>query len=156
MKFRLPLIVTALFCIFLTNVDAQNSTKQKPLSHVNYNDNVDAPLTTQERQMLEDVYGDMLEQDVLSRPQRLKDIKHILRNRIEIIKFQNKDLSSFRKLSEVPLFNIYNKSLTRDAFFNEATFNPLKYQFDFYSRHSSTFRVDNTDYLIIIKPQHLN
>lgn len=134
---------------------SQNSPKQKPLQHVVYNDNVDAPLTSNELRQITEVYGEHAEEDILSKPQRLKDTKHILRNRIEIIEAPGKDLSSFTNLSTVPLFNPYNKNLSRDVSFNASTFNPLKYQFNFYSREGSkTYRFDNSPYLITIKSQN--
>ena len=42
-----------------------------------------------------------------------KDIKNILRNRVEVLLLENKDLSSFKKLSNVPLFNAFNKKLAK-------------------------------------------
>ena len=93
---------------------------------------------------------------MLNRPQRVKDIKHILRNRVVIQEHPGKDLSSLKPLSSVPLFTNYNKGLTRDSFFDANNFNILKYSFDFYSRSKETgyYRIDNTNYLISIKPQH--
>ena len=134
---------------------SQKNQKQKPLQHVVYNDNVDGPLTDKELQQIIEVYGEHAEDDILSKPQRLKDVKHILRNRVEIVEHPGKDLSSFANLSTVPLFTYYNKNLSRDVSYNASTFNPLKYQFNFYSREGSkTYRFDNSQYLVIIKSQN--
>jgi hypothetical protein len=134
---------------------SQSHQKQTPLKHVVYSDNIEAPLTPKELDQITEVYGDHADEDILSKPQRLKDVKHILRNRIEILRIDNKDLSSFQNLSTVPLFNHYNKTLSRDLSYNENTFNPLKYQFNFYSREGSkTYRFDNSPYLVIIKSQN--
>ncbi|MFK7782000.1 hypothetical protein [Psychroserpens sp.] len=151
-KFLLPLA----FVISVLTVNTSFSqTSQKPLQHVIYDNNVNAPLTSQELNLIIEVYGEHAENDILSKPQRLRDIKHILRNRIEVIKVVNKDLSSFENLSTVPLFTHYNKTLSRDASYNESTFNPLKYQFNFYSREGSkTYRFDNSPYLVTIKSQN--
>ena len=153
-KFLLPLAF--IFSMLTVNISfSQNNQKQKPLQHVVYNDNVDAPLTAKELQQITEVYGEHAEEDILSKPQRLKDVKHILRNRVEIIEHPGKDLSSFENLSTVPLFNHYNKGLSRDASYNASTFNPLKYQFNFYSREGSkTYRFDNSQFLVIIKSQN--
>ncbi len=156
MKIKLLLAITALSCCFALNVDAQSKRYKQALTVVNYNDNVNAPLTMKERNQLKEVYGDKLQQYVLNRPQRLKDIKNILRNRIEIKMISNiKDQKRCPLLSEVPLFNYYVKSLARDISFNPQNFNPLKYNFEFYSIGSYMYRVDNTNYFIIIKSQHL-
>ena len=59
-------------------------------------------------------------------------------------------------LSEIPLFNIFNKSLKRDQTFDPLKFNPLKYNFEFHSSDTHLIRVDNSDYFIIVKSQHYN
>jgi hypothetical protein len=153
-KILLPLAF--IFSVLTVNISfSQNNKKQKPLQHVVYNDNVNAPLTDKEMQQIIEVYGAHAEEDILSKPQRLKDVKHILRNRVVIVEHPGKDLSSFTNLSTVPLFNYYNKGLSRDASYNASTFNPLKYQFNFYSREGSeTYRFDNSQYLVIIKSQN--
>ncbi len=155
MKSKLFLSLAFILSLLTVNTTySQQNHKQKSLTHVVYNDNVNAPLSNTELQFINDVYGDNSD-DILNNSNRLKDVKNILRNRVEIMYLPGKDLSSFVNLSTVPLFNSYNKSLTRDAFFNEATFNPLKYQFNFHSRdENKTFRFDNSQYLIIIKSQH--
>ena len=153
-KYLLPLAF--IFSVLTINVSfSQSNKKQKPLKHVVFNDNVDAPLTANELKQIKEVYGEHAEKDILSKPQRLKDVKNILRNRVEIMNLPGKDLSSVTNLSTVPLFNHYNKSLNRDTSYNASTFNPLKYLFNFHSREGSkTFRFDNSQYLVIIKSQN--
>lgn len=152
------IILPFIFMLFVTTtVLAQNNQKQNrlPLKHVTYGDNLDAPLTIKEKQQLEEVYGDKLQELVLTKPQRLKDIKHILRNRVEYRQISNpRDQKPCPLLSQVSLFNNYMPNLKRDVAFNPQTFNPLKYNFNFYARGSYMYRVDNTNYFIIIKSQH--
>lgn len=153
-KLLLPLVLIVSLFTINTSYSQTNTNNQK-LKHVIYDDNVNAPLTTDELNQIQEVYGDRTHEDILSKPQRLKDIKNILRNRVEIIQIPGKDLSSFKNLSTVPLFNPYHQGLTRDAILNPSTFNPLKYQFNFYSREGTvTYRFDNSQYLIIIKSQN--
>lgn len=156
MNIKLLLPLAFIFSVLTVNTSfSQSNQKQKPLKHVIYNDNVEAALTANELKQINEVYGEHAEEDILSKPQRLKDVKHILRNRIEIMELPGKDLSSFTNLSTVPLFNHYNKALNRDASYNASTFNPLKYQFNFYSREGSkTYRFDNSQYLVVIKSQN--
>jgi len=156
MKIRLLLAMNFLFCGIAINVNAQSKTYKQPLSVINYNNNVNAPLKSKELSQIQEVYSNKAKDYVLSKPQRLKDIKNILRNRVVIttISYLQKQ-KKCEALSQVPLFNIYNKSLTRSVF-NELNFNPLKYNFDFYSRGTSMYRVDNTNYFIIIKSQYQN
>ncbi|OIQ21633.1 hypothetical protein [Lacinutrix sp. MedPE-SW] len=154
---KLKLLFLCAIALFLSvySVSAQTK-KQNPLPVINYNENVNADLTKKELAFIKEVYADKANEYVLSKPQRIKDIKNILRNRISIVEHANKDLSSYKPLSSVKLFNNYNKTLTRDNVFNMETFNPLKYNFNFYTRDMSTitYRIDNTNYLINIKSQY--
>ena len=156
MKLKLPLLAGFLLCLCL-NINAQTTVSQQPLPLATYNENVNLPLTSSERQMLQEVYGDKLQAYVLSKPDRLKAIKHLLRNRISIVEMSTARYQKETKLlSEVPLFDYYVSDLKRDRVFNKSTFNPLKYNFDFYKRGSAMYKVDNTNYYIVIKAQHRN
>ncbi|RYZ26850.1 MAG: hypothetical protein EOP49_42955 [Sphingobacteriales bacterium] len=59
---------------------------------------------------------------------------------------------NYTLLSSVPLKNKYNQALVYDngSNFNPAQFNALKYLFSFYPIQDMTYRVDNTEYVIII------
>ncbi len=155
MKIKLKAVLLLILSILVhQNSISQTQDLNKPLPVVIYNDNVNEPLTVKELAQIKEVYGDNAEIDILSRPQRVKDIKNILRNRVEIFDAGDKDLSSLPKLSKVELFDDYIPSISRDFNFNPKNFNPLKYKFNFYSRNSSTYHVDGTGYYIIIKSQH--
>lgn len=132
---------------------AQTNKKSIHSKHVVYADNINDPLSASELKMIQEVYGAQSEELILNNSQRLKDVKNILRHRVEIVEVPNKDLSSFKKLSSIPLYKEYNSALMRDMTINRRTFNPLKYQFPFFSKESLTVRVDNTPYLIHIKSQ---
>ena len=94
MRLKLLYVLLVLFSINVFTSEAQNK-KEKALTQVQFNDNVNAPLTTMEMSILTEAYGDNLEALVLSKPQRLKDLIHLLRNRIQIVNAKNKDLSPF-------------------------------------------------------------
>ena len=132
------------------------SQSEKPIQHANFGADLDAPLTTKERGYINEVYGDYANELVYNNPHRLKSFKNILRNRVVINRYDDKNLTSMTNLSEVPLANSINKSINRDGFFNANNFNPLKYNFGFFSRNESHqyYRVDNTQYVITILPQH--
>lgn len=155
MKLKIPQYVALLFILLALNVNAQDQINLQPLPLAHFNENVNAPLSMAERQQLEEVYGDKLQTYILSKPQRLKAVKNILRNRVEIKEFTNpRDYKDCTLLSEVSLFDYYVQDLKRDLVFNKNSFNPLKYNFEFYSRGAHMYRVDNTNYFIIIKSQH--
>ena len=137
-----------------TTVNAQTAINNLASKTVVFNKNVKDPLNTLEKNMLKEVYGESLQKNVLNNPQRLRSIKNIIRNRVEILNLPNYP-KNYKLLSQVPLFNKYNSSLKREAF-RKTTFNPLRYTFDFYTNETQVFRVDNTDYYIVIKSQYQN
>jgi len=85
-------------------------------------------------------------------------MKELFENRIVYTKkdMRKLDMANYTLLSQVPLFDTYNKSLMRDGIFNPRTFNPFKYQFQFYTKETQMVRVDGTEYVIVIYPQPTN
>ncbi len=101
-----------------------------------------------------EVYGDQLENMVLRFESRLNSLTKLLNERIVIEVLPYSEGEGFTKLSEVPLFNKYNKNLKRDEVFNPETFNALKYQMAFFTaREKVIYRVDNTSYIVKILSQ---
>ena len=135
-------------------VIAQNDSNSQQTWITQYPSNVELPLSHDERIKLDNAYGSELKNQILDRPIRVKDIKDILRNRIDIYQENIKDVSTIPLLSNVPIFNIYNHKLNRPVF-NRNNFNPLLYNFNFFSKTKQIYRVDNTNYLIVIKPREL-
>ena len=152
-KTLLFFIILFLSCITLT-VNAQAISNNSGSKTVVFKPNVNFPLNGEEKRMLTEVYGETLQNNVLDNPQRLKSIKNILRNRVQILNIIDYP-KDYELLSQVPLFDKYNSSLKRETF-NKSEFNPLRYNFDFYAKQTQVFRVDNTDYYIVIKPQYQN
>ena len=144
--------------LFSYNCNSQNSTRlYLPLEVIQYNTNVNAPFSVTELSQLNEVYGASLDKEILSRPNRVLAMKNLLRNRIVIEnRSKPKDQKKCTLLSEVPLFDAFVSTLQRDSVFNPQEFNPLKYAFSFYSRGEHMYRVDGTDYFIIVKSQHYN
>ena len=110
------------------------------------------PLSAKELSNLQEVFGNHLHERILSRPNMLTEIKDVLRNRVQIVKFDDpQDQKSCQLLSDVPLYLAYNRDLKRDRRFDPSTFNPLKYAFNYRLKGASMYRVDRTNYFIIIK-----
>lgn len=147
------LIIVLLSFISVSQKGIAQSFNNKQSKPVRYNDNVMLPLTAKELSMLDEVYVDQLDRFVLSNPQRVKAIKHLLRNRIVIKTIKNIDRSKYTLLSEIDLRNKYNPSLKRDDKYIAERFNPLKYNLPFYAKGSSIYKIDNSDYFLFIKPQ---
>jgi len=98
--------------------------------------------------------GDGVEQ-IQPSTRRYAYMKELFENRIVYTKkdMGKLDLAGYTLLSQIPLYDTYNKSLTRDESFNPRTFNPFKYQFLFYTKKTLMIRVDGTEYVIVIYPQ---
>ena len=156
MKTRFLLV---LFCVILFSVSyAQNpSYKNQGPQPISFKSNTKASLNNAELAKLKEVYGAALRKEILDRPARVLTIKEILRNRVIVkeITDQNKQ-KPCPKLSEIPLFDAFVSTLKRDVVFNPKSFNPLKYDFKYHKPGFQLIRVDNTNYFIIIKPQHYN
>lgn len=152
---QLFLLVSFFVIVFaFQNVNAQNVRKLKTLPVV-FGDNINSPFTAKELSMLKEVYQDKLEHYVLSRPARVKDFKHLLRNRLLVTKLPHYNAKSkVTLLSKVSLQNNYNPDLKRDQAFDINTFNPLKYNLEFFKVGSVIYKIDNTEYYIVIKAQN--
>ncbi len=115
--------------------------------------NVDANLTQKESAFLLEVFNDKLDQYILNSPNRLRAMKHLLRNRIEVKFIQNITGMKYENLNDVPMFTAYNTSLERDTLYNEDTFNALKYDLPFFgAKGKHIYRINNTNHFLIIKP----
>jgi len=132
----------------------QNDFKKHNEWVTHYPSNVDLPFSKSELKKLEEAYGQNLNDQILDRPIRVKDIKDILRNRVNIYQENIKDLSTIPLLSNIPTFDIYNHKLNRPVF-NRNNFNPLLYNFNFFLKSKQIYRVDNTNFLVVINPREL-
>ena len=156
MKTRFLLV---LFCVILSSVSyAQNpSYKNQGPQPISFKSNTKASLNNAELAKLKEVYGADLKTEILDRPARVLTIKEILRNRVIVREITDPNKQKpCPKLSEIPLFDAFVSTLKRDVVFNPKSFNPLRYDFKYHKPGFQLIRVDNTNYFIIIKPQHYN
>lgn len=100
-----------------------------------------------------ELYGDQLGYYQSFDPQRIESLDDFLSNRVEYATIPYDNGKTLLKLSEIPLFNKYNPNIKREQVFDPNTFNILKYHINFFSTKTQTIRIDNTDTVIIIKPQ---
>jgi hypothetical protein len=88
-------------------------------------------------------------------PELLDPLVLLLRDRIAYQFEVAPPDEKFPKLSSFPLMNKANPSVNAPdpAAFDVTTFNPLIYNWDFFSDRVQVFRIDGTDYLMIVQPQ---
>ena len=151
--------ISFLFSILLYSFSyAQNIVHQNQYPQpIIFNSNTKASLNNAELVKIKEVYGASLNTEILDRPARVLAIKEILRNRVILREITDPNKQKpCPKLSEIPLFDEFVSNLKRDVVFNPNSFNPLKYDFKYHKPGFQLIRVDNTNYFIIIKPQHYN
>lgn len=71
-------------------------------------------------------------------------------SRIVILTKENDDSEKYPLLSNVSRVNKYNANLKYE-FIDLISFNPLMYHFDYSKNINQFFRIDNTDFIIMIK-----
>lgn len=103
-----------------------------------------------------EVFADKTQELVVNNSDRLALYNDYLENRVKVIESPKSGDDKYAKLSTIPLMNKYNPNLTRDVVFDPTNFNALKYALDILPKSPMIYRVDNTDYLIVIQPQTLN
>ncbi|MBC7694236.1 MAG: hypothetical protein H7141_02190 [Burkholderiales bacterium] len=105
---------------------------------------------------IQEIYGGKMQEFAQNDPEHLVRLKDLIDNRIKIIESAAFAEEKYVKLSTIELLNKYNPDLKRDLTYDPITFNPLKYNLNFFSTKPEVYRIDNTDYLIVITPQSLN
>lgn len=115
--------------------------------------NINNTIAQQVNSKIQEVYGDITQQIVQNEPERIIALNDLLDNRIKIVVSPVVGEDKYTKLSSVELLNKYNPNLKRDEGFDPNNFNALKYNMNFFNSQAVVYRVDNTDYIIVIKPQ---
>ncbi|WP_420574521.1 hypothetical protein [Kordia sp.] len=102
---------------------------------------------------INEVYGDQAQKMIFSNQKRYDALKKLIVERMQIIRQPKIRDKVYPKITERGMLDMYNKNLKHDSFFNKSTFNPLKYNIEFFDIKARAYRIDNTEYLLIIQPQ---
>jgi hypothetical protein len=133
--FALPVLISAQSNLSLNNVN-NNVSRNSSIEEM-----VDAKIL--------DVYG---QQFMDNNPELFPIFRKFLTERVEFRTEAPTTDEKYPKLSEFGLRNKNNPSLSLDYFFDERTFNILKYNVSAFEPLTQIIRIDNTDILIIVKP----
>jgi len=137
-----------LIFVFSFYVTAFSQEKKTNSWITEYPKNIALPLTNLEIKKIEAAFEDELYLNrIYSSKSLITDIKDILRNRVSI------ELENIKDISHLPLLSSLNFKVKTK--FDLRNFNPLLYDFDFQSKTQKMFRVDDTNYIIIVKPKSL-
>ena len=138
-------ILIFVFSFYLTAFSQEKKTNSWITE---YPKNIALPLTNLEIEKIEAAFQDELYLNrIYSSKSLITDIKDILRNRVSI------ELENIKDISHLPLLSSLNFKVKSK--FDLRNFNPLLYDFDFQSKTQKMFRVDDTNYVIIVKPKSL-
>tara|TARA_Y200000002_G_scaffold168734_1_gene139164 strand:- start:851 stop:1288 length:438 start_codon:yes stop_codon:yes gene_type:complete len=138
-------ILIFVFSFYLTAFSQEKKTNSWITE---YPKNTAFPLTNLEIKKIEAAFEDELYLNrIYSSISLITDIKDILRNRVSI------ELENIKDISHLPLLSSLNFKVKTK--FDLRNFNPLLYDFDFQSKTQKMFRVDDTNYVIIVKPKSL-
>jgi len=76
----------------------------------------------------------------------------LIQNRISISKIPFDASEKYENTLYIPLLKTYNSKLEYDSEFDINTFNPFKYQLNFFSKFTKIYRIAHSDYILIINP----
>lgn len=115
-----------------------------------------AAIAPQTDQRIQEVYGDQFGTLVQQNNGRHRLLADMIQERAQFVLEKPAADEKFPRISSLELFNKYNPGLQRDALgkdFNQETFNVLKYKIPLTSANTLVYRIDDTDYLLVIQPQ---
>jgi len=101
---------------------------------------------------LNEVYQDQISYTHLNDSRHYNRLKSLMENRMFITYFPYHDTEKYVNTLDMPLFNIYNPNLEYDYEFDLNSFNPFKYDLDFYPKLTKFYRIAHTNYALIIYP----
>lgn len=95
---------------------------------------------------------------VMNNPTLVTALGKLMTDRIEYRVTSQDQNEKYPLLSSMPLASKTNAAIQGANFqnFNVNTFNPLVYNLEFFSDKTQVFRIDNTDYILIVKPIQRN
>lgn len=104
---------------------------------------------------IKEFFGDKYNVFVNEQPQRIASYLNLLTERIEFKKISNSKGEKYIKISELELFNKFNPNIRRDSSYDISTFNPLKYSMQFFNLKTNIYRLEGTEWVIIVKAQNI-
>ncbi len=128
--------------------DAFSQTSNSNSWIFKFEKNIEKPFTQLEIDKIVNAYGAEKLQTIVSEKALDKFYKNILRNRVKIYTKKYYSEENFPKLSSK------GPSLNENDI-NSEKFNPLLYDFPFYSKKPHYYRVNQTDFLVVVNPQEL-
>ncbi|WP_162820116.1 hypothetical protein [Kordia sp. SMS9] len=103
---------------------------------------------------INEVYGDQAQKVIFSNKNLYTAFKKLILERMEIARKSKVQGKKLPKITAQGMLDTYNSDLKHDFSFHINNFNPLKYKLVFFDANSfRMYEIDNTDYILIIRPQ---
>lgn len=102
-------------------------------------------------QYVSEVYGTHAEAHKNTKHYQL--MRELIEYRISVVTLPDADLSEVISTDQVALLNKHNDTLQHDTQFDANTFNPFKYNLEFFSKDFKTYRVGQSNTLLLIAPK---
>jgi hypothetical protein len=102
---------------------------------------------------ISEVYGDVSGSFFRGNTELYAQFQNLLQNRIRVEQMPYENGEKFIKISSLTINNKYNNALAHAPFVNTESFNPLKYNMDFFAKTTKVYRIDNTNLIVVIDPQ---
>lgn len=87
-----------------------------------------------------------------SKPELKQQFVRLLNERVRYVQELYSPDEKYPSVQAQGLQNKQNSSLQAHTIFDEQQFNPLIYKLDFFSKQTQVYRIDNSDYLLVIDP----
>ncbi|MFN4234142.1 MAG: hypothetical protein ACK4IK_04990 [Bacteroidia bacterium] len=100
-----------------------------------------------------EVYGDLNGSFFKGNKSLYESFENLLSKRIKIEEMPYRNDEKFIKISSLQILNKYNSNLKHEKFESIEKFNPLKYNMEFFSNSMKVYRIDDTNFILIINPQ---
>ncbi len=134
------ILFISLFSFAVYSQDSDYSVYFKSGTKLNVND-------------LDQLLGQVYLEKALEMKQTVKyeDYTELLAHRMAVVQIPEGKIGSLPSTNDLLLNIDYNSELTYDKDFNPSTFNPFKYDMNFFPNSPSiSYRIGNSDYIIII------
>lgn len=99
---------------------------------------------------INEVYADQA--DAQRNVVHFQQMRDLIEIRLAVVTLPENEITGVRSTNDVNLLNKYNENLDYDTTCNPDTFNPFKYDLEFYTTNFKAYRIANTNTLLLIAP----
>ena len=103
-------------------------------------------------QYIAEVFQDETAYVHLNNSRHYNRLLDLIQNRIYVSFLQYDSQEKYENTSTLPLLNSHNTALKYDTVFDKDTFNPFKYDLNFFSKYTKIYRIAQTNYVLTIRP----